>query len=143
MALKENLVSARDGVVALKKVMEGHFIKIGRRGVGGNVSADTRFAHVGSDDHGHGVPTDQAADATLEGLVARIGRLLRHGDCVDVRRFEGERDPRHQAYSAIHIPKRELVYPKRLQNHSFRINEFKRLPSFLLGTSGALSGLGE
>ena len=40
MALEINLVAALRGVLAMQKVVEGDFIEGGRRGKGGNMSAD-------------------------------------------------------------------------------------------------------
>src|SRR5205823_2367659 len=42
------------------------------------------------DDHGHGVPADQALDAPLDVAVAGEGRLLAGGDGVDVGGVGGE-----------------------------------------------------
>jgi hypothetical protein len=47
---------------------------------------------IGFDDHGQGVPPNEAADATLEFEVARIRGFVGCRDRIDVRRIDRSRD---------------------------------------------------
>ena len=92
VALEEDLVAAAGVVLAAEEVVEAHLVQGRRRGVGRHVPADAREAHVRAQDHRHGVPADQPADAALQLLVAREPGLLLRADRVDVARL---REGRH------------------------------------------------
>ena len=62
----------------------------GRRRVGGNMTTDGTFPPVGPDDHGHGVPPDDALNAPLGFPVARERNLSLARDGVDVGRVGRE-----------------------------------------------------
>src|SRR5881296_764655 len=66
VALEEDDVRVAFTVVASKKMIEPDFIKRGRRGVGGDVSADAILSFVGPDDHRRRIPPDQTLDAPFE-----------------------------------------------------------------------------
>ncbi len=90
--LEEDLVAQEVLGARAPEVVEADLPQRGRRGVGRDVPADARPLAVGPDDHRHGVPADDRLDAPLQLAVARVDRLLRDRDGVDVRRVGGERD---------------------------------------------------
>ena len=73
MALVEDLVAAPLPVLATEEVVETDLVQRGRGGIRGEVAADPGELVVGAQDHGDGVPPDQAPDPSLELLVAREG----------------------------------------------------------------------
>jgi len=85
VALEIDDVAGKILGVAAKKMVEGDFVERGGRGEGGDVPADVGGG-VGLDDHGHGVPTDNALDAALDVAVAGKGGLAGGRDGVDVGR---------------------------------------------------------
>src|ERR1044071_3681856 len=85
MALKVNHVRMMIAVTAAEKMVQAHFIKRGRRSIGGNVAANVWMKTIGFDNHRHGVPTDVALDAPLDFPVTRIARLVLPRNRVDVR----------------------------------------------------------
>src|SRR6185437_7842882 len=76
----------------LEEVVETDFIEGGRRGKGGDVSADAVGFLVGVNDHSHRVPANQAFDASFQFAVAGKERLARERDGVDVGSVGGEGD---------------------------------------------------
>ncbi len=90
VTLEEDLVAAARVVLAAEEVVEAHLVQGRRRGIGRHVPADPREADVRTQDHGHGIPADEPADAALQLLVAREPGLLLGADRVDVARL-GER----------------------------------------------------
>ncbi len=73
-------------------MIKPHFIQRGSGGVRGNVAANIVLDAVGAHDHGQGVPTNEALDATLELLVAGEKRLQPDRNGVGVRSVGGERE---------------------------------------------------
>ena len=91
VALKIDLVAGLVPIAASQEVIESDLQERGRRSVSGNVPADARGSAIGANDHGHGVPTDQTFNSALQFALPRIGRLLRLGDRVEIRRVGLER----------------------------------------------------
>ena len=73
-------------------MVEADFVERGGGGVRGDVAADVVLDAIGADDHGEGVPADEALDAALEFLVAGEKRLEACGNGVGVRSVRGERE---------------------------------------------------
>src|SRR5262245_51977314 len=84
MALKVNHVRVMIAVTAAEKMVQPHFIKRGRRGIGGNMTANVWMKTIGFDDHRHGIPTDIALDTPLDFSIAGIARLVLRRNRVDV-----------------------------------------------------------
>ncbi len=92
VALEINLVAVEAAfAAAAEEVVEADFVQVGRRGEGGDVSADAGEVAIGADDHRHRVPADEALDAALQLALAGVARLLVVRDRVDVRRGGRER----------------------------------------------------
>ncbi len=92
VALEVDLVGAVGVVRTAEEVVEADFVEVGRRGEGGDVAADGAVFLVSLDDHGHGVPADEALEAAFHLAVAGEERLLGGGDGVDIRRVGGKGD---------------------------------------------------
>ena len=84
VALDEHLVAEAAVGLAAEEVVEADLVEGGGRRVGGQMAADAVEAAVGPGHHHRRVPPDEVADAPLEVLVARVGRLVGGGDRVDV-----------------------------------------------------------
>src|SRR5581483_3189022 len=82
--LDEDLVPESTLILAVKEVVEADLIERGCGGVGGQMAADAIEAAVGAGHHHGCVPAHEITDPTLEIFVARIERLVRDGDGVDV-----------------------------------------------------------
>ena len=76
---------------ARKKWLKATSYSVARGGVSGDVAAQPAVLAVGVDDHGHGIPADEALDLPLHLPIARERRLLVEGDGVDVRRADDAR----------------------------------------------------
>src|SRR5258708_10552577 len=70
MSLKIDGVAFEFLGAGAEKMIEAYFEQRGRGGVRGDVAADVVFDAVGADDHGQGVPANQALDAALDFLFA-------------------------------------------------------------------------
>ena len=92
VALEINHVAGKILRAPAEKMVERHFVKRRRRGVGRDVPADVRGG-IGLDHHRHRVPADVALDAALDLAVAGKRRLLLRRNGVDVRRVEAARQP--------------------------------------------------
>ena len=92
MALKVHLVAALRGVLPTQEVVEGDFIESGRRGKGGDMSADALVLLVGLDHHRHRVPADEAPDPPFDFEIPGVGRFLGGRDGVDVGSIEWRGD---------------------------------------------------
>ena len=91
VALEVNQIAVSGFRPGLQEMIERNFVQRGRRGKGGNVSADAALDLVGPHHHGQGVPAHQALDAALHFLAAGKGRLLPGSDSVLVRGGGGKR----------------------------------------------------
>ena len=90
VALEIDLIAAAGMIGAAEEVVEADFVERGRGGESRDMAAEGAVELVGLDDHGHGVPADQALDAAFEIAVAGEGGLVVRRDGVDVRRVGGE-----------------------------------------------------
>jgi hypothetical protein len=88
VALVEDLVAAAAGltetVLAAEEVVEADLVERRAARVRRQVPAEAAELVVAAQDHRHGVPADDPADAELELLVAREEGLLLRADRVDV-----------------------------------------------------------
>ena len=75
---------------AAEKMVEANFKKRGSRTESRNVSADAVFNPVGANDHGQGIPADQALDAAFHFLVAGEGGLLAGRNGIYIGSVGGE-----------------------------------------------------
>ena len=78
-------------LAATEEVVVANLVQRRGRRVRGNVSADAIFHAVGSHDHRHGVPANEALDAALDSAAAGIGHFLAGVNGVDIRRVRRER----------------------------------------------------
>ena len=92
MALKIDEIARPIAIGGVEEVVESHFEQRRQRGVGRNVAADTRILLVLAMHHGHGIPADQALDATLEAAIARVGRFFFHRYGIEVGRIQLDGD---------------------------------------------------
>ena len=84
MRLEEHQIAAMAFGFRVEEVIEAGLEEIGCTGIAGNVAAEFPIGVVGAHDHSQRVPADQCAQALLDGEVAGKGRLVVHGDGVDV-----------------------------------------------------------
>src|SRR5207237_1404805 len=95
-----------------------------------NVAAEGAVLLVGADDHGHGVPADDALDATFEVAAAGEARLFADGDGVDVGRVGGEGEADAAGVGLVLELGQEVagaVGAARLQDALQRVEPFARL----------------
>jgi hypothetical protein len=90
VALEVDQVGIMAGVFAAEEVVEADFVQRGRRRVRRHVAADAVRLAVGLDDHGRGVPTDEALDAALDLAVARVRHLRVRRNGVEIGGVRGE-----------------------------------------------------
>ena len=84
VTLEVDVVTGPTVVLSPEEPVETHLVEGGRRGEGGQVSADAVGRLVGVDHHRGGVPADERPDAALDELIAWEPRLVLGGDGVDV-----------------------------------------------------------
>ncbi len=86
VALKKDQVCRLAIIPTAEKVVLRDFVERRERGEGRNVSTEATVLAIGIDDHGHGVPANEALDAGFNLPVAGIGRLLFEGNRVEIGR---------------------------------------------------------
>ena len=91
MPLEEDLIRRVLSLLAVKEVIEGHFVQRSGGCERRNVPSDSVAPLVGANDHRQGVPADDALDLPFQHPIARVDRLLVGWDRVDVRRGCGGR----------------------------------------------------
>ena len=79
--------------LAPEEMVEPDLVESCRGGKSGKVAADAFLPVVGVDDHHRRVPTNEAANPSLQVLVAGIVALVFGGNGVDVGSGGGRRDP--------------------------------------------------
>ena len=82
--LEIDLVASALGFAALEKVIEADFVKTCGGSVAGNMAADARKSFVGSLNHGHGIPADDASNAFFHDLVTGKVGFFEGGYGVDI-----------------------------------------------------------
>ena len=92
VSLEIDDVTAAIGAFATEEMVEADFVQRGRRGVGGDVPADTVGRPVAADHHRHRVPSHEALDPTFDFLAARQRGLIFHANRVDIRSAGAERE---------------------------------------------------
>src|SRR6266478_6378820 len=92
VALKINEIAGLVAIGGVKEVIKSDFEQSSQRGISGNVAADSRILLILAMHHSHGVPTDQALDAPLEGTIARVGLFFVHRYGVEIGRIQLDGD---------------------------------------------------
>src|SRR5690349_7495836 len=92
MALDINDVPFEILCTSTEEVVVADFVKSGGRCESGDMAADSRFQLVGADNHGHGIPADQAFHASFDSLIAGVNGLLVNRYRIDIWRISGERN---------------------------------------------------
>jgi len=86
VALEVDLIAAVLPRGPVEEMVEGDLVECRRGGVGRDVAADAGLFAVGPNDHGHGVPADDALDPALDSSMTREAWLAALGNRVDVGR---------------------------------------------------------
>ena len=79
-------------VTATEKMVQPHFIKRGRRCIGGNMTANVWMKTIRFDDHRHGIPTHVALDPPLDFPVAGVAWLVLPRNRIDIGSANGTRN---------------------------------------------------
>ena len=88
MSLEVNEVARLVAVAGVKEMIEADLKQRCQRGIGRDVTTDSRVFLVLTMHHRHGIPASQAFHAPLELAIAGIWDLLFDGNGVDVRSIE-------------------------------------------------------
>jgi len=91
MTLEVNHVTGMFARATMEEVILSHFVQGGRGGEGGDVTADALVVRVPADHHHHGIPANDAFDASFHFPIARETHLFGMVDGVDIGSIGGER----------------------------------------------------
>ena len=84
MSLEIDLIARIIVALAPKEVVEAHLEQRGRRGISRNVPANARALAIGPHHHGHGIPANDAFNASLDFAITGIEWLLANRNGVDI-----------------------------------------------------------
>ena len=88
VSLEINQVAGLIPIGGTKKMVESYFEQSGKRGISGDVTANSGVLLVLAMHHRHRIPANQRFKTTLHIPIAGIRKLLLYGNGVLVRRVE-------------------------------------------------------
>src|ERR1035437_3925077 len=92
MTLEINLVPIIILTITPEEMIKTYLIKSCSRGIGRNMSPNTAFVFIGTNNHSHGIPADKAFYSSFNFPVAREGGLFCPRNSVYVRSICSKRD---------------------------------------------------
>ena len=137
VALDEDQVAAMFGRWGVPEMRKARVVKQGRRLEARDVSAQLRRGLVRPQHNRHRVPSDDRADAVLNGAVAGVPLLLFQGDCVEVGGVGRVRDWRALAARPVDDALEQVMGPLRSVDLEYAV---ERLDPFA-GLTGSVSCL--